>query len=131
MKLTHITAQNYLGARAVDLPVTAPVLLVAGKNGAGKSSIGGHLLTRAGLAWFNPDAFAREWLATGMTDQTEANAVAWNEGMRRLDEAIAACIDKVKVRDPKHGSTRVREALDALVRHGYLVHSDGLFNLSQ
>ena len=39
MKLTHITAQNYLGARAVDLPVTAPVLLVAGKNGAGKSSI--------------------------------------------------------------------------------------------
>lgn len=39
MKLTHITAKNYLGARAVDLPVTAPVLLVAGKNGAGKSSI--------------------------------------------------------------------------------------------
>ena len=39
MKLTHITAQNYLGARAVDLPVTSPVLLVAGKNGAGKSSI--------------------------------------------------------------------------------------------
>ena len=39
MKITHITAQNYLGARAVDLPVTAPVLLVAGKNGAGKSSV--------------------------------------------------------------------------------------------
>ena len=39
MKLTHITAQNYLGARAVDLPVKAPVLLVAGKNGAGKSSV--------------------------------------------------------------------------------------------
>lgn len=39
MKLTHITVQNYLGARAVDLPVTAPVLLVAGKNGAGKSSV--------------------------------------------------------------------------------------------
>ena len=39
MKLTHITAKNYLGARTVDLPVTAPVLLVAGKNGAGKSSI--------------------------------------------------------------------------------------------
>ena len=39
MKITHITIQNYLGARAVDLPVTAPVLLVAGKNGAGKSSV--------------------------------------------------------------------------------------------
>ncbi|ODS91199.1 MAG: hypothetical protein ABS45_12210 [Comamonas sp. SCN 65-56] len=70
--------------------MSRPVIYVlAGVNGAGKSSIGGHLLTRAGLAWFNPDAFAREWLATGMTDQTEANAVAWNEGMRRLDEAIA------------------------------------------
>ena len=39
MKLTHITAQNYLGARAVNLDLSAPVLLVAGKNGAGKSSI--------------------------------------------------------------------------------------------
>ena len=38
-----------------------PVIYVlAGVNGAGKSSVGGHLLTRAGLAWFNPDAFARE-----------------------------------------------------------------------
>ena len=27
---------------------------------AGKSSIGGYLLEREGLTWFNPDAFARE-----------------------------------------------------------------------
>ena len=39
MKLTHITAQNYLGARAVELPITTPVVLLAGKNGAGKSSL--------------------------------------------------------------------------------------------
>jgi len=39
MKLTHITAQNYLGARAVELPVTTPIVLLAGKNGAGKSSL--------------------------------------------------------------------------------------------
>lgn len=39
MKLTHITAQNYLGARAVDLAITTPVTLIAGKNGAGKSSL--------------------------------------------------------------------------------------------
>lgn len=39
MKLTHITAQNYLGARAVDLALTTPVTLIAGKNGAGKSSL--------------------------------------------------------------------------------------------
>lgn len=39
MKLTHITAHNYLGARAVELPVTTPIMLMAGKNGAGKSSL--------------------------------------------------------------------------------------------
>ena len=39
MKLTHITAQNYLGARAVDLAITTPIMLIAGKNGAGKSSL--------------------------------------------------------------------------------------------
>lgn len=39
MKLTHITAQNYLGARSVELAVTTPIMLIAGKNGAGKSSL--------------------------------------------------------------------------------------------
>lgn len=63
--------------------------MLAGVNGAGKSSIGGHLLTRAGLAWFNPDSFARELRALTPMDPTAANAAAWQEGMRRLDEAVA------------------------------------------
>lgn len=67
-----------------------PVLYVlAGVNGAGKSSIGGHLLERAGLTWFNPDTFARELMAATGCDQETANAHAWAEGMRRFDEAIA------------------------------------------
>lgn len=67
-----------------------PVIYVlAGVNGAGKSSIGGHLLTRANLAWFNPDAFAREFLNSTHCSQTDANATAWGEGVRRLDLAIA------------------------------------------
>ena len=70
---------------------TRPVLYVlAGVNGAGKSSIGGHLLTRAGLAWFNPDRFARELRQTTDLGLTEANAAAWQEGQRRLDVALAA-----------------------------------------
>lgn len=67
-----------------------PVLYVlAGVNGAGKSSIGGHLLTRAGLDWFNPDAFARELAAATGCEQGEANAIAWQEGVSRFDEALA------------------------------------------
>ncbi len=70
--------------------MSRPVLYVlAGVNGAGKSSIGGHLLARAGLAWFNPDAFARELVAATGCAQTAANAAAWTEGMRRLDAAVA------------------------------------------
>jgi predicted ABC-type ATPase len=71
-----------------------PVLFVlTGVNGAGKSSVGGHLLERAGLAWFNPDSFARELMAATGCDQVQANAAAWQEGMRRLDEALATGAD--------------------------------------
>jgi predicted ABC-type ATPase len=71
--------------------VARPVLFVlAGVNGAGKSSIGGHLLEQQGLSWFNPDTFARELVAASGCDQETANARAWAEGVRRLDEAIAS-----------------------------------------
>jgi predicted ABC-type ATPase len=68
-----------------------PVLYVlAGVNGAGKSSIGGqHLLDVSGMPWFNPDTFAREYREATGCNQQEANAIAWNEGMRYLDEAVA------------------------------------------
>jgi predicted ABC-type ATPase len=72
-------------------PAARPVLYVlAGVNGAGKSSVGGHLLERAGLSWFDPDAFARELAAATGCAIAEANAAAWHEGVRRLDAAIAA-----------------------------------------
>lgn len=67
-----------------------PVFYVlAGVNGAGKSSVGGHLLRRVGLDWYNPDTFARELMVATGCDQSQANAVAWKEGLRRLDAAVA------------------------------------------
>ncbi len=39
MKITAIQTSNFLGARAVDVKLTKPVALCAGKNGAGKSSL--------------------------------------------------------------------------------------------
>jgi predicted ABC-type ATPase len=66
-----------------------PVLFVlAGVNGAGKSSIGGYVLEQADLTWFNPDTFARVFMAAIGCTQTHANAVAWQESVRRLDNAI-------------------------------------------
>lgn len=66
-----------------------PVLLVlAGVNGAGKSSIGGHMmLGGAGLNWFNPDAYTRMLVDAGMPPG-EANARAWQHGVDLLDAAL-------------------------------------------
>jgi len=70
--------------------VARPVLFVlAGVNGAGKSSIGGHLIEQQRVTWFDPDAFARELIASSGCDQATANAHAWRESLRRLDEALA------------------------------------------
>ncbi len=67
-----------------------PVLFVlAGVNGAGKSSIGGYLLRQAGLSWFDPDAFAGDLIAATGCEPARANAAAWHEGVRRIDAAIA------------------------------------------
>jgi predicted ABC-type ATPase len=63
--------------------------VLAGVNGAGKSSIGGHLLRQAGLDWFNPDAWARQLRTELHLDPTQANAQAWAEGVDRLKRALA------------------------------------------
>lgn len=39
MKITKIAASNFLGARSVELSTQKPIILLAGKNGAGKSSL--------------------------------------------------------------------------------------------
>jgi predicted ABC-type ATPase len=67
-----------------------PVIAVlAGVNGAGKSSVGGAMLAEHGADWYNPDTFARQLMADADMDQETANAHAWHYGRRRLEAAIA------------------------------------------
>jgi predicted ABC-type ATPase len=56
----------------------APRLYVlAGVNGAGKSSIGGATIRASGADYFNPDEAARKLIAANPgLDQTKANAAA-------------------------------------------------------
>jgi predicted ABC-type ATPase len=65
----------------------ARILVLAGVNGAGKSSLLGLMLQQDGATWFNPDAFTRQLVERGWPLQ-EANATAWQEGTRRLREAM-------------------------------------------
>ncbi|NDZ18385.1 hypothetical protein C7T35_25885 [Variovorax sp. WS11] len=65
------------------------IFVLAGVNGAGKSSVGGAMLAEHGLAWFNPDSFARELTAQLGLAVEEANARAWTHGRSQLEAAIA------------------------------------------
>lgn len=73
----------------------APRLYVlAGVNGAGKSSIGGAMIRASGGRYYNPDEAARRLRDINPTlDQTQANAVAWQQGRRLLERAIAERLD--------------------------------------
>jgi predicted ABC-type ATPase len=67
----------------------AGIWVLAGTNGAGKSSVGGEILRRSGGDYFNPDEVAKvlrskypSWTAR------QANIAAWEAGVRLLDDAI-------------------------------------------
>lgn len=72
-----------------------PILtILAGVNGAGKSSVGGQALRDAGAAYFNPDEHARLLRDKQPTlIQEKANAISWAYGKAKLEEAIATGTD--------------------------------------
>lgn len=64
--------------------------MLAGVNGAGKSSVGGAMLQEHGLDWFNPDSYARALVRELALPVPEANARAWQHGRALLETAIDA-----------------------------------------
>jgi predicted ABC-type ATPase len=72
----------------------ACIYVLAGTNGAGKSSVAGAMFRRAGADYFNPDeATARILAANPGITIAEANSAAWHEGKRLLERAIAERLD--------------------------------------
>lgn len=70
------------------------IYVLAGTNGAGKSSIGGAMLIEQGALYFNPDEAAaciRD--ANPGISQEEAQSAAWHQGKRLLERAIAERLD--------------------------------------
>ncbi|MGH8460711.1 MAG: zeta toxin family protein [Stenotrophobium sp.] len=66
------------------------IWVLAGTNGAGKSSIGGAALLSAGLELYNPDQITRDILRVYPDRSPEqANAEAWQRGTDLLRAAIA------------------------------------------
>ncbi len=76
------------GPRPGKPPSKRPTLLVlAGVNGAGKSSVAGASLRSQGLDYYNPDEATAQLRAAGIASG-EANANAWQHGRRALETAI-------------------------------------------
>jgi predicted ABC-type ATPase len=65
------------------------IYVLAGTNGAGKSSLAGAAFLRAGVEFFNPDQATRLILARNRGLGLEAaNSAAWQQGTRLLERAI-------------------------------------------
>jgi len=92
------------------------IYVLAGVNGAGKSSIGGAMFRSLGADYFNPDEAARKLMAAnpGM-DQTAANGAAWRQGRSLLERAIAENLD-FAIETTLGGSTITRLLAEAAAR---------------
>ncbi len=70
------------------------IYVLAGVNGAGKSSIGGAAFRQSGGDYYNPDEVAHRLMsADPRLTETEANSAAWQQGVRLLRRAIEEHLD--------------------------------------
>ena len=98
-----------------------PVIhVLAGVNGAGKSSIGGAAIREAGGEYFNPDEAARQICVEDPTlSIVAANALAWETGRGLLERAIAQRLDYAF--ETTLGGDSITRALHAALSTGFEV----------
>lgn len=95
--------------------------VLAGVNGAGKSSVAGATIRSAGGFYYNPDEAARgiKLARPGLT-QVEANSAAWHRGRDLLEQAIARRLDFTF--ETTLGATTMTKLLVAAAAQGIEVH---------
>lgn len=75
-------------------PRAPRIYVLAGVNGAGKSSVGGAMFRETGADYFNPDEAARALRKRNPElSATRANAAAWQQGVLLLERAIRERLD--------------------------------------
>jgi len=90
--------------------------VLAGVNGAGKSSIGGAAFRSFGADYYNPDQAARTLrTAHPGLSTADANAEAWQQGRRLLERAIAERLD-FALETTLGGNTLVRLLAEAAAK---------------
>jgi predicted ABC-type ATPase len=102
-------------------PEAPRIYVLAGVNGAGKSSIGGAAFRAFGADYYNPDEGARALRAANPAmSQTEANAAAWQQGKTLLERAIANRFDFAF--ETTLGANTIPRLLAEAASRGFEVH---------
>jgi len=97
------------------------IYVIAGVNGAGKSSIQGAMTLETGAHYYNPDEAARGLMdADPHLTQLAANSFAWNNGVDLLREAIKEKLDFSF--ESTLGATTIPRLLREAAAEGLRVH---------
>ena len=101
------------------------IFVLAGCNGAGKSSIGGAALLESGVGFYNPDEAARKIVAANAhlnppPTMGEVNAAAWSQGRTLLERAIDQHLDFAF--ETTLGGQTMTELLERAAGEGLAVH---------
>jgi predicted ABC-type ATPase len=103
------------------MPEMPTIHVLAGVNGAGKSSIGESEFNRKGSSVFNPDAIARQIRTLHpYIDLTLANAHAWQIGKSLLEQAIAEGRDYRF--ETTLGGRTIAQLLERAAQSGHRLH---------
>jgi predicted ABC-type ATPase len=96
------------------------IYVIAGVNGAGKSSIAGAMFRNEGGDYYNPDEAARKLLAANpRLTQSEANVRAWHRGRDLLEQSIERGLD-FAIETTLGGNTITRMLAQAAARGAHL-----------
>jgi predicted ABC-type ATPase len=114
-----------VASSATTLRRNASIFVLAGCNGAGKSSIGGAALIESGIAFYNPDEAARRIALRNSSlipapTLEELNAAAWTQGRVLLERAIAGRLNLAF--ESTLGGQTITELLEKAADQGIAVH---------
>jgi len=74
------------------VPACAEIVVIAGTNGAGRSSVAGAALRESETVFYDPDRATRAYLEEGLS-LPDASSRAWHRGRRQLERAVREGLD--------------------------------------
>ena len=105
----------------VEIVAPPRIYVLAGVNGAGKSSLGGAAVRESGGEYYNPDEAARSLMvASPRLGQTEANSKAWLIGKNLLEKGIGYRLDFAF--ESTLGANTIPALLREAAQKGFEVH---------